>query len=258
MPGSAAICRCRTMREIFRESMRRRRVPRPPSGRASTSPPKSSRAWPRLRRPVRRLHDGLPAEPGDASSRSQLNKVLSRRTGQEHHPQLAPVVRFRAVRPGCTFESDLPGLFTFAQQAASYAWPGYDPAPQGDHRRLRLPDRAVAAASSSAWRSRNWSSPAATISGQSSAVNWPLNLPGTGSQDAVDLKFRTVSGAFLRTFPGWRSSPARDSRTSPRWRTCSLLQEFMLNEEASHLGATSIAPVRPGRADPDRAYREHR
>jgi hypothetical protein len=25
------------------------------------------------------------------------------------------------------------------------------------------------------------------ISGQSSAVNWPLNLPGTGSQDAVDL-----------------------------------------------------------------------
>ena len=26
------------------------------------------------------------------------------------------------------------------------------------------------------------------ISGQSSAVNWPLNLPGTGSQDAVDLK----------------------------------------------------------------------
>jgi hypothetical protein len=25
------------------------------------------------------------------------------------------------------------------------------------------------------------------ISGQSSAVNWPLNLPGTGNQDAVDL-----------------------------------------------------------------------
>jgi len=26
------------------------------------------------------------------------------------------------------------------------------------------------------------------ISGASSAVNWPLNLPGTGTQDAVDLK----------------------------------------------------------------------
>lgn len=26
-----------------------------------------------------------------------------------------------------------------------------------------------------------------SISGQSSAVNWPLNLPGTGSQDSVDL-----------------------------------------------------------------------
>jgi len=26
------------------------------------------------------------------------------------------------------------------------------------------------------------------ISGTSSSVNWPLNLPGTGTQDAVDLK----------------------------------------------------------------------
>jgi hypothetical protein len=36
------------------------------------------------------------------------------------------------------------------------------------------------------------------ISGSSSAVNWPLNLPGTGTQDAVDLNIpSTKVGASL-------------------------------------------------------------
>ena len=30
------------------------------------------------------------------------------------------------------------------------------------------------------------------IAGASSAVNWPLNLPGTGTQDAVDLKIPAI------------------------------------------------------------------
>jgi hypothetical protein len=32
------------------------------------------------------------------------------------------------------------------------------------------------------------------ISGTSSSVNWPLNLPGTGTQDAVDLKIPSFWG----------------------------------------------------------------
>ena len=31
------------------------------------------------------------------------------------------------------------------------------------------------------------------ISGTSSAVNWPLNLPGTGTQDAVDLNIPSMN-----------------------------------------------------------------
>lgn len=37
------------------------------------------------------------------------------------------------------------------------------------------------------------------ISGASSAVNWPLNLPGTGTQDAVDLNIPSVRGPHPAT-----------------------------------------------------------
>jgi hypothetical protein len=47
------------------------------------------------------------------------------------------------------------------------------------------------------------------IGGTSSAVNWPLNLPGTGTQDAVDLtvpyRFWGLSEnlSWLSQFEGW-------------------------------------------------------
>ena len=84
-----------------------------------------------------------------------------------------------------------------------------------------------------------------SIAGQSSAVNWPLNLPGTGSQDAVDLtvpyRFWGLSEnlSWLAQFSG------QGFEDISALANLLLLQEFMLNEEASHLNASSIALTTP-------------
>jgi hypothetical protein len=84
-----------------------------------------------------------------------------------------------------------------------------------------------------------------SISGTSGAVNWPLNLPGTGSQDAVDLvipyRFWGLSEnlSWLAQFSG------QGFEDISALANLLLLQEFMLNEEASHLAATSIALTAP-------------
>ena len=84
-----------------------------------------------------------------------------------------------------------------------------------------------------------------SISGQSSAVNWPLNLPGTGSQDSVDL---TVPYRFwgLSENLSWLAQFAGQGfEDISALANLLLLQEFMLNEEASHLNASSIALSTP-------------
>jgi len=84
-----------------------------------------------------------------------------------------------------------------------------------------------------------------SISGTSGAVNWPLNLPGTGTQDAVDLtvpyRFWGLSEnlSWLAQFSG------QGFEDISALANLLLLQEFMLNEEASHFAATSIALSAP-------------
>jgi hypothetical protein len=85
-----------------------------------------------------------------------------------------------------------------------------------------------------------------SISGASGSVNWPLNLPGTGTQDAVDLtvpyRFWGLSEnlSWLAQFSG------QGFEDISALANLLLLQEFMLNEEAAHLAATSIAVAAPG------------
>lgn len=77
------------------------------------------------------------------------------------------------------------------------------------------------------------------VTGSGSLQNWPLNLPGSGSQDAVDLnvpyKFWGLSESlsWLAQFGG------QGFEDISALANLILLQEFMLNEEAMHLAATS-------------------
>lgn len=83
------------------------------------------------------------------------------------------------------------------------------------------------------------------VTGSGSMQNWPLNLPGSGSQDTVDLnvpyKFwgLTESLSWLAQFAG------QGFEDISALANLILLQEFMLNEEAAHLAATSIALSTP-------------
>lgn len=83
------------------------------------------------------------------------------------------------------------------------------------------------------------------VSGSGSMQNWPLNLPGSGSQDSVDInvpyKFwgLTESLSWLAQFSG------QGFEDVSALANLILLQEFMLNEEAAHLAATSIALTTP-------------
>jgi len=84
------------------------------------------------------------------------------------------------------------------------------------------------------------------VTGAGSMSNWPLNLPGSGSQDSVDLNvpYRfwglTESLSWLAQFGG------QGFEDVSALANLILLQEFMLNEEAAHLAATSVALSTPG------------
>ncbi len=86
------------------------------------------------------------------------------------------------------------------------------------------------------------------VTGSGSMQNWPLNLPGSGTQDSVDLnvpyKFwgLTESLSWLAQFSG------QGFEDVSALANLILLQEFMLNEEAAHLAATSIALTTPSAA----------
>jgi len=77
------------------------------------------------------------------------------------------------------------------------------------------------------------------VSGTGSMQNWPLNLPGSGAQDAVDLnvpyKFWGLSESlsWLAQFGG------QGFEDISALANLILLQEFMLSEEAMHLASTS-------------------
>lgn len=83
------------------------------------------------------------------------------------------------------------------------------------------------------------------VTGSGSMQNWPLNLPGAGTQDSVDLNvpYRfwglTESLSWLAQFAG------QGFEDVSALANLILLQEFMLNEEAAHLAATSIAITTP-------------
>ena len=84
------------------------------------------------------------------------------------------------------------------------------------------------------------------VTGSGSMQNWPLNLPGSGNQDTVDLnvpyKFwgLTESLSWLAQFSG------QGFEDISALANLILLQEFMLNEEAAHIAATSVALSTPG------------
>lgn len=83
------------------------------------------------------------------------------------------------------------------------------------------------------------------ISGTASQVTWPLNLPGTGSQDAVDLKVPYRFWGLSENLSWLAQFSGQGFEDISALANLLLLQEFMLNEEASHLGATSIALSAP-------------
>lgn len=84
------------------------------------------------------------------------------------------------------------------------------------------------------------------VTGSGSMQNWPLNLPGSGSQDSVDInvpyKFwgLTESLSWLAQFAG------QGFEDVSALANLILLQEFMLNEEAAHIAATSVPLTTPG------------
>lgn len=87
-----------------------------------------------------------------------------------------------------------------------------------------------------------------SISGSGSAVNWPLNLPGTGTQDAVDLTIPYRFWGLSENLSWLAQFSGQGFEDISALANLLLLQEFMLNEEASHLGSTSIplsAPAAP-------------
>jgi hypothetical protein len=84
-----------------------------------------------------------------------------------------------------------------------------------------------------------------SIAGQSSAVNWPLNLPGTGSQDAVDLNVPYRFWGLSENLSWLAQFSGQGFEDISALANLLLLQEFMLNEEASHLNASSIALSTP-------------
>jgi hypothetical protein len=83
------------------------------------------------------------------------------------------------------------------------------------------------------------------VQGGGSFSNWPLNLPGAGTQDAVDLnipyKFfgQSENLSWLAQFSG------QGFEDISALANLLLLQEFMLNEEAMFLEGTSVAYVAP-------------
>lgn len=85
-----------------------------------------------------------------------------------------------------------------------------------------------------------------SISGASNAVNWPLNLPGTGTQDAVDLKVPYRFWGLSENLSWLAQFSGQGFEDISALANLLLLQEFMLNEEAAHLAATSIALSAPG------------
>lgn len=84
------------------------------------------------------------------------------------------------------------------------------------------------------------------ISGQSGGVNWPLNLPGTGSQDAVDLNVPYRFWGLSENLSWLSQFSGQGFEDISALANLLLLQEFMLNEEASHIASTSIALSAPG------------
>jgi hypothetical protein len=83
------------------------------------------------------------------------------------------------------------------------------------------------------------------VTGTGSMQNWPLNLPGSGTQDAVDLnvpyKFWGLSESlsWLAQFGG------QGFEDISALANLILLQQFMLSEEAMHLAATSTVLTTP-------------
>jgi hypothetical protein len=84
-----------------------------------------------------------------------------------------------------------------------------------------------------------------SIAGNSGSVNWPLNLPGTGTQDAVDLKVPYRFWGLSENLSWLAQFSGQGFEDISALANLLLLQEFMLNEEAAHLGATSIALTAP-------------
>jgi len=84
------------------------------------------------------------------------------------------------------------------------------------------------------------------LSGGGSMSNWPLNLPASGNQDSVDIsvpyRFAGLSEnvSWLAQFAG------QGFEDVSALANLILLQEFMLNEEALILSATSTALSTPG------------
>jgi len=83
------------------------------------------------------------------------------------------------------------------------------------------------------------------VSGGGSMSNWPLNLPASGAQDSVDLnvpyRFMGMSEnvSWLAQFSG------QGFEDVSALANLILLQEFMLNEEAQIIAATSTALATP-------------
>jgi hypothetical protein len=84
------------------------------------------------------------------------------------------------------------------------------------------------------------------IGGASTAVTWPLNLPGTGTQDAVDLTIPYRFWGLSENLSWLAQFAGQGFEDISALANLLLLQEFMLNEEAAHFAATSTVVPAPG------------
>lgn len=84
------------------------------------------------------------------------------------------------------------------------------------------------------------------VTGSSSLQNWPLNLPGSGVQDSIDLNVPYRFWGLSESLSWLAQFAGQGFEDISALANLILLQEFMSNEEVAHLAATSTNLSTPG------------
>ncbi len=84
------------------------------------------------------------------------------------------------------------------------------------------------------------------VTGSTSLQNWPLNLPGSGVQDSLDLNVPYRFWGLSESLSWLAQFAGQGFEDISALANLILLQEFMSNEEVAHLAATSTNLATPG------------